>query len=519
MKSEGSILLVDDTPENLRVLDDLLRCCYEVRVATNGIDALAGVHVSSPDLILLDCVMPGMSGAEVCRKLKEHPDFRRIPVIFISALGMTEHKLEAFREGAVDYITKPFHAEEVLARVRTHIDLGRLRQGLEEQVKKRTDELDQRNHDLQRVSERLQFATHVGTIGVWDWDVGNDILTWDDSMFALYGINKNDFLGAYDAWTKTIHPDDKDAAEEEIQEAIRGERSYSSEFRVVWPDGSIHYIKAEGRTFRNLEGKAIRMVGTNIDITAHKKSEEALRQSSLALEKKNEELERFLYTASHDLKTPVVTIRTFLGFLRKDMAGGDNAIIEKDLLYISAGSDKLAQLLDGLLEYSRIGRVENQPETVTFQALAEETILSAGGPIINLHANVTVHEPDLFLHGDRLRLVEILQNLIENACKFMGEQKDPRIDIGFESRAGETVFFVRDNGIGIDPRYLARVFTLFEKLDPKVEGTGLGLSLVKRIVELYDGSAWAESEGLGQGASFLFTLPGALIKMNEKEKI
>jgi signal transduction histidine kinase len=107
--------------------------------------------------------------------------------------------------------------------------------------------------------------------------------------------------------------------------------------------------------------------------------------------------------------------------------------------------------------------------------------------------------------------MEIWQNLVENACKFMGNQPKPRVEIGVEKRGPETVFFVRDNGAGIDPRYQAKVFGLFEKLDPKGEGTGMGLALVKRIVEMYKGRIWVESPGLGQGANFLFTLPGAVI--------
>jgi signal transduction histidine kinase len=113
------------------------------------------------------------------------------------------------------------------------------------------------------------------------------------------------------------------------------------------------------------------------------------------------------------------------------------------------------------------------------------------------------------LHGDRLRLEEIWQNLVENACKFMGDQKDPHIEIGVETLKAETVFFVRDNGMGIDPRYHAKVFALFERLDAKAEGTGVGLAIVKRIVDLYMGRIWMESSGLGKGTCFYFTLPGA----------
>jgi signal transduction histidine kinase len=123
---------------------------------------------------------------------------------------------------------------------------------------------------------------------------------------------------------------------------------------------------------------------------------------------------------------------------------------------------------------------------------------------------VQVAEANVALEGDRSRLVEVWQNLVENACKFMGDQPKPRVEIGVEHRGAETVFFVRDNGMGIDPRHQAKMFNLFEKLDLKSEGTGMGLALVKRVVELYQGRIWVESGGPGRGASFLFTLPAVV---------
>jgi signal transduction histidine kinase len=174
-------------------------------------------------------------------------------------------------------------------------------------------------------------------------------------------------------------------------------------------------------------------------------------------------------------------------------------------------ADKMGQLLDELLNLARVGRKMNPAERVTFKELAQEAVRLVAGRISTGGAEVQVADAAVVLEGDRPRLVEIWQNLVENACKFMGNQPKPRVEIGVERRGSEMVFFVRDNGAGIEPRYQARVFGLFEKLDPKGEGTGMGLALVKRIVELYKGRIWVESPGLGQGANFLFTLPAAVI--------
>ena len=246
------------------------------------------------------------------------------------------------------------------------------------------------------------------------------------------------------------------------------------------------------------------------DITTRKRMEQALHESSLELQHKNAELERFLYTASHDLKSPVVTVRTFLGYLEQDLAAADAGRIAKDINFIRAAADKMAQLLEDLLEISRIGRIVSSPVRVTFRQLVDDALAAVAGSIAERGVTVQVDDRELTLFGDRVRLAEVLQNLLDNACKFMGDQPAPRIEIGFEARGAETVFFVRDNGIGIDPRFQAKVFGLFEKLDPKAEGTGIGLSLVKRIVELHGGRIWVESAGLGQGTGFYFTLPGTM---------
>jgi signal transduction histidine kinase len=213
---------------------------------------------------------------------------------------------------------------------------------------------------------------------------------------------------------------------------------------------------------------------------------------------------------SHDLKSPLVTIKTFLSYLEQDMAGPDKERVKQDVAFMHTAADKMSRLLDELLNLVRVGRKMNPVERVTFKELAQEAVELVAGRISTSGAVVQVAGAAMVLEGDRPRLVEIWQNLVENACKFMGDQPRPRVEIGVEQRGAETVFFVRDNGAGIDPRHQAKMFKLFEKLDPKGEGTGMGLALVKRIVELYQGRIWVESGGPGQGANFLFTLPAAV---------
>jgi PAS domain S-box-containing protein len=226
------------------------------------------------------------------------------------------------------------------------------------------------------------------------------------------------------------------------------------------------------------------------------------------LEEQNAELERFTYTVSHDLKSPLVTIRGFLGYLRQDAESHDMLRFDKDLNRIANAVDKMQVLLNDLLELSRIGRIINTPEKIPFGQIVAEAIELLNGPLEKSNVRTSLQEsfPDIL--GDHARLVEVLQNLISNAAKFMGDQPQPTVEIGTEGMEADQkiIFFVRDNGIGIDPQYHERIFGLFNRLDPNINGTGIGLTLVKRIIEIHGGRIWLDSKP-GEGTTFYFTLP------------
>jgi len=236
-----------------------------------------------------------------------------------------------------------------------------------------------------------------------------------------------------------------------------------------------------------------------------------LKQVESDLRQQHAELERFIYTLSHDLKSPLITVRTFMGYLEQDMATDDNARIEQDMDYIRTATEKMEQMLGELLEVSRIGRLVNPPTLVTFRELAAEALDTVAGSIASRGVAVTLGDEIVTLRGDRLRLVEIWQNLVENAVKYMGDQAEPRIEISSEQNGKETVFFVSDNGIGLEAGNHERIFELFVRLEPQGEGAGIGLALTKRIVAMYQGKIWVESAGTGRGCRFSFTLPGALM--------
>jgi signal transduction histidine kinase len=227
------------------------------------------------------------------------------------------------------------------------------------------------------------------------------------------------------------------------------------------------------------------------------------------LQSQNAELERFNYTVSHDLKAPLVTIKGFLGLLQKDINAQDSDAMDRDVGQIGDAADQMARLLDELLELSRIGRQMNPPENLDLSELVSEAIERVSIQIEDKGIDLRI-APDLpAVRGDPGRLLEVFQNLVDNAAKFMGDQESPRIEIGARRDNGEVYCFVRDNGVGIKPEYHDRVFDLFDRLDTRVAGTGVGLALVKRIVEVHGGRIWVESDGEGLGSTFHFTLPTA----------
>ncbi|MFO7765054.1 MAG: ATP-binding protein [Pelovirga sp.] len=269
-------------------------------------------------------------------------------------------------------------------------------------------------------------------------------------------------------------------------------------------DGSEFPVLMSSVLLKDDQGNPQYLAATAVDITERKAAEVALQQ-------KNDELEQFVYIVSHDLKSPLITINTFLGMLQEDITDSNSEGITEDLDFIKQATAKMEALLNALLRLSRIGRIDSVPQTQPVQKMVDDCLKVLGGRLQQRQVEVTVGEMTSRWHGDPTHFGQIWQNLIENAIKYMGDQPRPRIEIGAEERPEGRVFYVRDNGIGIAPEHHERIFTMFAQLDRSSEGTGLGLALVKKIVATYQGHIWVESAGDGQGSCFYFTLPGALV--------
>ncbi len=312
-------------------------------------------------------------------------------------------------------------------------------------------------------------------------------------------IGKSDFEIWQESFAEKYRNDDLEVMQS-------GQRKYHIEELQVDSAGREYWVETTKSPILNSSGEVVGTTGIAREISERKKAELEREALITELEAKNAELERYTYTVSHDLKSPLVTIRGFLGYLEKDALAGNTQKIKDDVNRIENATQKMQTLLNDLLELSRIGRLMNQPTDTLFTDIVKDAIELVSGQIEAKHVLIEIQNTPAIAHGDRTRLTEVIQNLVDNAVKFMGDQPKPHITIGtIANEQGETVFFVHDNGIGIDSQYHERIFALFSKLNAETEGTGIGLTLVKRIIEVHKGRIWLESKP-GKSTTFYFTL-------------
>jgi len=318
------------------------------------------------------------------------------------------------------------------------------------------------------------------------------------------GKKTEDIVGKFDSeiwdmeFADIYHKDDLEVMQS-------GQRKHTEEIQRD-STGRKYWVETTKTPILNEQGEVVGTTGIAREITARKKAELERENLITELEAKNAELERYTYTVSHDLKSPLVTIRGFLGYLEKDALAGNVQKVKDDIKRIENATQKMQTLLNDLLELSRIGRLINQTTDTPFTEIVKDALDLVRGQIEEKNVVMEIQNTSAIVHGDRTRLIEVIQNLVDNAVKFMGSQPNPHITIGEnKNEKNETVFFVHDNGIGIDSQYHERIFTLFNKLNTDTEGTGIGLTLIKRIIEVHNGRIWLESKP-GKGTTFYFTL-------------
>ena len=350
--------------------------------------------------------------------------------------------------------------------------------------------------------------------GVIYQDTDGKVLSVNIAGCEILGMSESQLIGksGIDPETKAIHESGEPFALKH-QPAMIALREAKIVHNVIM--GLYHPSRQEYRwilvnsrpEFKPGEDRPWRVFSTFTDITERKRVERERGLLIKELEAKNTRLERFAYTVSHELKSPLVTIAGFTGMLRQDLARGDAQRSESSFTQIERATETMSLLLEDLLKLARIGHVENTHEAVSLTDLARDASrhLQFEERARNIEIDIDPDMPTVM--GDRPRLLEVMQNLIENAVKFSAGIPQAKVSVRAELRDGEVVCSVQDNGRGIAPEYHERIFNLFERLDQVVEGTGVGLALVRGIVESHNGRVWIESDGEGTGCKFYFSLP------------
>ena len=327
---------------------------------------------------------------------------------------------------------------------------------------------------------------------------------------AMLGLDRPKLVGC--GLGRFIAPDDIARWKQHLADVLHSTQRCTCELKLKREDGSSFFARVESVCLdqpapkgRNIGPHPIMRVAMS-DISDLKLAHENLTKALSQLGRSNSELESFAYAASHDLRGPLITITGFLGRLVLDSEQGRAEQMHSDIARIGEATKKMDRLLHDLLELCRIGRVDVALEDVPLTSVAGEVADLLAGLIAERRVRVEISPGLPTVHGVRTLLTQLFMNLLGNAAKFMGEQPDPQVIIGVRQDGEETVCYVRDNGIGIEPQHKDRIFGLFQQLNPNREGTGIGLAVAKRVVETHGGRIWMESGGLGKGSTFCFTL-------------
>jgi len=387
---------------------------------------------------------------------------------------------------------------------------AKVKGNLEENI----NELKRNRLQLEEQHQRIQLLMDSTAEAIYGIDTFGKCTFANLSCLRLLGYdNVNQILGqdTHKLFHSTHQNGEHYAAEDcHIQRGLKDGTRKHVDDEVFWrADGSAFDAEYWSHPILNNE-IIVGAVVTFLDITERKHAEQEKQDMLNKLEDKNEELERFTYTVSHDLKSPLVTIKGFLGLLMKDIAVNDQDRITSDTKRINEAVDKMQLLLEELLELSRIGRKTSPLTKVSLNELVKDVILMLESDITNTRTTITIEDNLPSIKVEEPRIKEVYLNLIENAIKYRREDIAPEIRIGVRQNKiddQETVFYMHDNGIGIDPRYHNKIFDLFERLDSNSDGTGVGLAIVKRIIDVHHGQLWVESDGLGKGSTFCFMLP------------
>jgi signal transduction histidine kinase len=480
------IVIDDDDVKRYTIVHTLRRSGFEVAEGATGADALRLAATAA--LLVLDVKLHDMNGFEVCRRLKADPSTAHIPILLLSATFMgVESQVEGLDSGADAYLTSVAEPPVMVATIRA---LLRMR-GAEERS---------RGNEA-----RLRIALAAGGLGEWDLDISTGVLTCSAQCKANFG-RPTDLAFSLAELQEAIHPDDRAEALAVLRRAIDRGNGYDSEYRVVCPSGEVRWILMRGQSVQF--GGHRKLIGVSLDITQQKRAEETLKEAD---RRKDE----FLAMLAHELRNPLAPIRTALEVERQP--GADHTAITRARETMARQLSNMVRLIDDLLDVSRItkGKVELRRERVELAAVLG-TAIETSRPLIEAgrhELKTTLPTTPVWLDADPTRLAQVVSNLLNNAAKYTPEGGSIRLSAAVTpGPKGKWVEIrVADNGTGIPPDVLPRMWDMFAQADRTIGrsqgGLGIGLTLVKWLVELHGGAVHAWSGGKGQGSEFIVRLP------------
>jgi signal transduction histidine kinase/DNA-binding response OmpR family regulator len=543
-KHRGSILVIDDEPASLKLLFNILtEDGYAVHERQLDLESqLRFVKEMRPDLVLVDVRKPGMDGYQVCASLKNDPTTRAIPVIFISSIGRSINQAKALLSGAVDYVTDPFDAEEVLWRIETHISLRRLRENLESAAcnhhggqrvtptedlerafreihiltqvtgrKHAEEKVRQAERELKRSEAFLAEGQRLTSTGNFSWKVATDEITWSEQLYGIFEFDAG-ALVTLELIRSRVHPEDIPFLDDMIERARAAVSDFEYEHRLLMPNHSVKYLHLIAHGSRDKDGQ-LEYIGAVQDVTQRRFSEEALAKARSELTRIARVTSLGVLTASiaHEVNQPlsgiITNASTCLRMLSADPPNVDGA--RETARRTIRDGNRAAEVITQLRTLFTRQAPSSEPMDLN-KATREVIALSLSDlqrKRITLRAELADDLPPV--SGDRVQLQQVILNLIRNASDAMSTVDDRPRELLIRSEpdeGGQVHLSVKDAGVGLAPQDAERLFEAF--YTTKNDGMGIGLSVSRSIIESHHGRLWATPND-GPGATFSFSIPCA----------
>ncbi len=514
--NEQTILIVDDNPSNLGVIVDYLEHYdFKVLVARRGETGIEKAQFARPNVILLDVLMPGIDGFETCRRLKANNELKDIPVIMMTALTDVESKLQGFQAGAVDYITKPFQQEEVLARVRTHLNLRSLQQDLQKKNRQLQQEMAERER-AEEMLRKLEKAIETTEVGVTITDNDGHIEYINPADARMHGYAVDDVIGKH---ASIFAPPDV-RPQSPVHTTKVSFVHWKRERINARKDGTTFPAVLISNPIPDKHGNTIGKVTICEDITELKKAESALLEAHHRLQEQNAQLQelnaskdKFFSIISHDLRAPFSTLIGLSEFISTNYHKYREEKFKRHIDILHSSAQRLYALLENLLTWARLqrGAMEYEPEEFDLDGVIQENITLFSPRADEKRIRLTKEaEEGLMAYADPRMIDTVLRNLLSNALKFT--KAGDSIAITAVPQEQRIEARVTDTGAGITESGKDKLFRIdahYSRTGTEGEqGTGLGLILCKELIEQNGGQIWVESE-VGKGTTFTFTIPSA----------